>query len=418
MSNDEKQALGTSENKDDIPIQKDLKSSEITEELPSKQHETMQNFILEIPTKTFEEVDEDFLTIKMPPTPASSPTRLNSFSKNRSTITNFLPKLSYKICKASSEIENSVALQGSCTVEPKKPVILRTLSLTKLAASTGKTTSSLPVDPNPETINGRNIASVAVSVVSSFATIALFPEFTKDENVPVGGMFRIVPTTPRLVENNATTTPTSMPVDTVENEVRGEDIPEEEAVCRICITELGECADTLKLECNCKGELSLAHQECAVKWFSIKGNRICDVCKKEVQNLPVTLLRVRTVRERRGGHQAEISHYRFWQHALILVIVNMLAYFGFLEQFLVHIPAVLAILLGIFTGFGVVMCGATFLAEILKLSRRRGLAQSNQQRDYEHAILPDQSSTAEVHQAQTDSHHPESNLGYTPAHVS
>ena len=75
------------------------------------------------------------------------------------------------------------------------------------------------------------------------------------------------------------------------------------------MVELGEGADTLKLECSCKGELSLAHQECAVKWFSIKGNRTCDVCKQVVQNLPVTLLRVQTARAH-GGQQAEISQTR------------------------------------------------------------------------------------------------------------
>ncbi|EMS48916.1 hypothetical protein CFC21_081916 [Triticum aestivum] len=42
----------------------------------------------------------------------------------------------------------------------------------------------------------------------------------------------------------------------------------------------------MKLEGSCKGELALAQTGCTLKWFGIKGTRICEV----PPNLPITLL--------------------------------------------------------------------------------------------------------------------------------
>ncbi|GFP83147.1 probable E3 ubiquitin-protein ligase march10 [Phtheirospermum japonicum] len=395
----------------------------------------------------------------MPPSPIPTPKRVNfsplpspnrarisgspgpsSSSKGKPSMKYFIPKLSFKFRNPDAEIEKAAMLALGVGASPEKTSMVRTFSLTKIFRSGINRTSSLPATPilhsNPESTHG-GITSNSADVekggpqLSSMHRSRSVPMFNKDGSMKqmdyLGSVYRVIPSTRRSTDQTTATSTPNVTIDADEDKNYTKDIPEEEAVCRICLVELGEGSDTLKMECSCKGELALAHQECAVKWFSIKGNKTCDVCKQEVKNLPVTLLRVQNVENRGlGTRPHEIVQYRVWQDVPVLVIVSMLAYFCFLEQLLVsklgssaiaislpfscilgllasmtsttmvrkkyawvyatiqfvlvvlfahifysllHVQAVLSVLLATFAGFGGSMCGTSFLFEIRKWGR-------------------------------------------------
>ncbi|XP_010452187.1 PREDICTED: uncharacterized protein LOC104734335 [Camelina sativa] len=340
--------------------------AEITEELSPSQHQRRRVLGIDIPSRAHEDAHSDFLRangslIQSPVSkrfkfsPMSSPRigrRVDdsislSSSRSRRNLLNF------KISNNNADIEEGVA---SVSVSPSgdggrdKSYIPRTWSLTNLLAPRkSRKTESLPVTPithsNPESMNGRY--AVEVDPVTSMKGEQSLPIrrsrsvptfFNKDGSVKPLGVFRVIPTPSRGDEKILEMMPASKiskPND--ENNYGGEDVPEEEAVCRICMVEMEEDSEAFKMECMCKGELALAHKTCTIKWFTIKGNITCDVCKQEVKNLPVTLLRVQDSQERsRAARDIEISWFNNeWQEVPILVIVSMLAYFCFLEQLLV-----------------------------------------------------------------------------------
>ncbi|KAF5937777.1 hypothetical protein HYC85_025283 [Camellia sinensis] len=363
-----------SQNEVVIPIHKvEEDSFAITEETPHFKHSRRQNLSLDIPSKTIVDSPQGVVQIKMPPTPTPATKKVNFFltpspsdarisgspglssCRSKSSIKNLLPKLSFKHRSSQSDAETAanLAVEAVSPMQQEKPSISRSWSLTKMFTPRIKRTSSLPVTPighsNAESVCGGNLGGLVIADTKgaqrSISRSLSVPVVNKERRIKrMDSFFRIIPN-PRVKEGDTTVSNTSPTGDAENNEADPEDIPEEEAVCRICLVELCEGGETLKMECSCKGELALAHQECAVKWFSIKGNKICDVCRQEVQNLPVTLLRIRSVRNPSTG---EVP---------VLVIVSMLAYFCFLEQLLIHVQAILSILLATFAGLGIAMSG-------------------------------------------------------------
>ncbi|KAM1059659.1 hypothetical protein ACFX13_024948 [Malus domestica] len=314
---------------------------------------------LQIPARTLESSLSTFTRIDIPfaPSPSSSrvglPPRPHS-AKIKSTVKNLFPQKSFRVKNLPLDGEKTILIVPDTPPSDsplEKPSTSRSFSLNKVFLSTSmKGTHSLPVTPSAnlgsETGQGRHMESH-----SDYPRIEAKHHMSRSFSVPVnitgrslrrmdsGGMIRVISATPRpsAVEGAS---PNADPALETATEDSGEDIPEEEAVCRICLVELAEGGDSLKMECSCKGELALAHKDCAVKWFSIKGNKTCDVCKQDVRNLPVTLLKIhnpQTVTRRPPTimEHREVPRYRVWQDIPILVLVSMLAYFCFLEQLLV-----------------------------------------------------------------------------------
>ncbi|XP_004243622.2 uncharacterized protein [Solanum lycopersicum] len=307
---------------------------------------------LQIPTRSLENALSSFTRIDVPsPNSARSglPPRPHS-AKFMSSMKNLIPQKSTRAKNVTHDGEKTVLIIPDMPLSDK-PSTSRSFSLNKvLFSSTTKSIRSLPETPmgtveKPAEDNCLDDHSELIKpealqhMKRSFSVPIHVKSGSLRRTDSNGGLIRVISKVVRTTTDSDASADIPQETENATDNT-GEDIPEEEAVCRICFVELGEESETFKMECSCKGELALAHKACTLKWFSIKGNKICDVCKQEVRNLPVTLLKIQNPptaarRSQTVTQQREVPRYRVWQDVPILVMVSMLAYFCFLEQLLV-----------------------------------------------------------------------------------
>lgn len=327
------------------PSSKDGKRSEISDETERNQ----PNLAVQIQERTFESSSaEDSVKINISGPPSPAPNRRNLPTTPSSSRTNVPSspssaqgRQSYKGILSRQNFRTRDTNAGSASSQDKS-FIQRTFSLTNLFTAKMKIASSLPVSPvahsNPGSTHGGNpIKSRNALKHGNVHRSKSVPDLIKGtQSDSLGGVFRVIPATPHVVGESGATSISTQPLDADGNDDDHDHILEEEAVCRICFVELEEDGDTFKMECSCKGDLALVHKECVIKWFSIKGNIICEVCKQEVQNLPVTLLRIQPGQSNRGrrnrGRPTQANSVL--QNVPVLLIVSMVCYFCFLEELL------------------------------------------------------------------------------------
>ncbi|KAE9453210.1 hypothetical protein C3L33_14890, partial [Rhododendron williamsianum] len=252
----------------------------------------------------------------------------------------FFRGLSFKKKVTITEAEKSSLLNPDLKTTPESPVLENSTFSWKKCASVPVTPASNCPLMLPRLLQQGLIVSGSNRIKGLYTHVgSVHAPVSRSLSIPGRNVVIVRSFSFAASKEHAQTDTSDEQITPVPTEHDDEEIPEEEAVCRICF-DVCEEGNTLKMECSCKGALRLIHEECAVKWFSTKGNRNCDVCGQEVLNLPVTLLRMPSSIQRNDRLEQNLQNLdartiSVWQDFVVLVLISTICYFFFLEQLLI-----------------------------------------------------------------------------------
>ncbi|CAM8966413.1 unnamed protein product [Rhodiola kirilowii] len=287
-------------------------SLETVEESPTGQHLLQQDVLSE--TKS-----EEFVKIDMPSN--LSPTPKKVYEEDSSVGVSSTPNSEYQSGTLSME-EVAVLALGNPQLPPSDKLmpalpIHRAISLPAIPTRPFNLSST---DDSHIALNTNGVGEQPIyrsrSVPVSYSDAIM----REEDHVKV---LRVVPNR-RMSERN-----TALLSASAIHNVDEDDITEDEAVCRICLGELGE--EAFKLECDCKGDLALVHKQCIQRWFNIRGNRTCEICRKKVRNVAVKVKRMRSVNLNFLRETPVTYEEMIWNEALLLYVISWIAYMLFIK---------------------------------------------------------------------------------------
>uniref|UniRef100_A0A7N1A6M0 RING-CH-type domain-containing protein n=1 Tax=Kalanchoe fedtschenkoi TaxID=63787 RepID=A0A7N1A6M0_KALFE len=314
-------------------------STEVYEESPpTGQHSLQPDPVSEMALLSNETKSEEFVRIDMPSNTCPTPKKVNllgstsevyvgSSSNSNGSTRGLPPKPKSKFQSGTLDMEE-VAILALGGLQPPPSERYPFLGVPINRATSMPANSIQPSNPNATddcyiAINSNGVGEQQPIYRSRSVPVNYTNGTARENRVPV---FRVVPNR-RMTERNSALSRAS----TVHNDEEDEDdITEEEAVCRICFEELGEELETFKLECDCRGDLALVHMQCSQRWFNIRGNRTCEICRKEVKNITVKVRRMPTIDLSSLRHLQQppmVDADRLWQEFPILVVVSIAGYF-------------------------------------------------------------------------------------------